>query len=144
MGFRAGCGALYATMLQRSAFNQRVRNLWAVVLQLQQDLAQRLQEVQRQYEIVDTVPVPVGSLSQSKAASSHWFQTADVGYGGNQGSMYWGHQVLMSIGSTGAISGWLVAAASCDDRWLLQAFLSQRSGQAELVAPQAWRPHRRL
>ena len=134
----------FPAMLQRSAFNHRVRNLWAVVLQLQQDLAQCLRDVASHYEIVDTVPVPVGSLSQSKATASHWFVTADVGYGGNQGSMYWGHQVLMSIGSTGAVSGWLVASASCDDRWLLQGFLSQRNGQAELLAPQAWRPHRRL
>ena len=134
----------FPKMLQRSAFNQRVRNLWAVSLQLQQDLAQAFEEKAPIYEIVDTVPVPVGSLSQSKAEQSHWFQTANVGYGGNQGSMYWGHQALMSIQPNGLISGWLLASASSDDRWLMQGFLSQRAGEARLIAPDAWRPHRRL
>ena len=134
----------FPKMLGRSAFNQRVRNLWLVLLQLQQDLAQRLQASAALYEIVDSVPVPVGSLSQSKAERGHWFPTADIGYGGNHSSMYWGHQVLMSVQSNGAVSGWLLAAASSNERWLLQGFLSQRAGVAELIAPEPWRPHRRL
>jgi hypothetical protein len=134
----------FPKMLAKTAFNQRVRNLWAVLLQLQQDLTSLLSETSRFYEIVDTVPVPVGSLSQSKAERSHWFQTADVGYGGNQGKMYWGHQALMSIQPSGMVSGWLLAPASSDDRWLLQGYLSQRAGAAQLLAPEAWRPHRRL
>lgn len=134
----------FPQMLQRSAFNQRVRNLWAVSLQLQGDIAQSLPEPEGFYEIVDTVPVPAASLSQAKAERGHWFQTADVGYGGNQGRMYWGHQALMSIRPNGMVSGYLLASASCDDRWLMQGFLSQRAGQAQLIAPEAWRPHRRL
>ncbi len=134
----------FPKMLKRSAFNQRVRNLWAILLRLQQDISHILQEPDQLYEIVDTVPVPVGSISQSKAEKGHWFHTADVGYGGNQGRMYWGHQVLMSIQANGAITGWLLSAASSDDRWLLQGLLSQRAGCAHLVVPKAWRPHRQL
>lgn len=134
----------FPKMLNRSSFNQRVRNLWAVLVQLQADLAQRLREEDSFYEIVDTVPVPVGSLSQSKAEESHWFQTADIGYGGNQGRMYWGHQALMSVSPKGVISGYLLSSASSDDRWLMQGFLSQRAWMAQLIAPEAWRPHRRL
>jgi hypothetical protein len=134
----------FPKMLQRSAFNQRVRNLWGVLLELQQDLAQSLPETASFYEIVDTVPVPAASLSQAKAERGHWFQTADCGYGGNQGKLYWGHQALMSIQPNGMVSGWLLASASSDDRWLLQGFLSQRTGQVALIAPEPWRPHRRL
>jgi hypothetical protein len=134
----------FPTMLERSAFNQRVRNLWGVLLELQQDLAQSLADTSQAYEIVDTVPVPAASLSQSRAKRGHWLQTADYGYGGNQGGMYWGHQVLLSIQANGMVSGWLLASASSDDRWLLQGFLSQRAGNAELISPSAWRPHRRL
>jgi len=134
----------FPKMLAKTAFNQRVRNLWMVLLQLQQDFAERLKVDKSLYEIVDTVPVPVGSLSQSKAERNHWFQTANVGHGGNQGKMYWGHRLLLSIQSNGAISGWLVGSASTNDRWLMQAFLSQRAGQAEFLSPEAWRPHRRL
>lgn len=131
----------FPTMLGRSAFNQRVRNLWAVAVRLQQDLGHSQPCL---YEIVDTVPVPAGSLAQSKARSGHWLPSADVGYGGNQGQMYWGHQALVSISAEGLIRGWLLAAASTDDRWLLQGLLSQRAGQAHLHAPEPWRPHRRL
>ena len=134
----------FPKMVGRSAFNQRVRNLWAVLLQLQQDIAQKLQVSEAVYEIVDSVPVPAGSLSQSKAERGHWLPTADVGYGGNQGSMYWGHQALMSIQSNGAVSGWLLASASSNERWLLQGFLSQRAGLVQLIAPEPWRAHRRL
>lgn len=134
----------FPKMLGRSAFNQRLRNLWGVLLELQSDLAQNLAEPEGFYEIVDTVPVPAASLSQAKAEHGHWLPSADSGYGGNQGRMYWGHQALMSIQSNGMVSGWLLAAASSDDRWLLQGFLSQRAGEGQLVAPEPWRPHRRL
>src|ERR1700753_2921239 len=112
----------FPRMLARSAFNQRVRNLWAILVQFQQDLAAHYSQ-NTAYEVVDTVPVPVGSLAQSKART-HWVQTADVGYGGNHGQMYWGHQALMSISPEGLIRGWLLAAASTDDRWLMQGLIS--------------------
>lgn len=134
----------FPKMLQRSAFNARVCNLWRVVVGLQQDIAAQLSALQPAYELVDTLPLPAGSLSQSQAASQHWLSSATVGYGGNHGAMYWGHQALMSVSPMGVIGGWLLGSAHVDDRWLLQGLLSQRHGQAELLAPQAWRPSRTL
>jgi hypothetical protein len=133
----------FPRMLSRSTFNQRVRNLWGVLLRLQQDLSHPNSQTAA-YEIVDTVPVPVGSLAQAKAQRSHWMTSADVGYGGTQGQMYWGHQALMSVRVDGCITGWVLASASTDDRWLMQGFVSQRAGQVHLYAPTPWRTQRRL
>lgn len=92
-----------------------------------QHLEQELHVNNSLYEIVDTVPVPAATVAQSKTGRAHWFQTADVGYGGNQDRRYWGYQALISIQPTGAISGFILVPASSDDRWLMQGLLSQRS-----------------
>jgi hypothetical protein len=48
----------------------------------------------------------------------------------------------VSVLPSGAVTGWLIASAHADDRWLLQALISQRHGQLELVGPAAKQPSR--
>jgi hypothetical protein len=86
----------FPTMLQRSAFNERVRKLWRVFIALQQYFAKNLGSPQALYEVVDTVPLPACSLSQAQNWGGHWLWWSSRGYGGTRGGWYWGEQVLMS------------------------------------------------
>lgn len=127
----------FPTMLSKSAFNQRVRHLWGALIQFQQYLAAELESAENVYECVDIVPLPACSLAQAATADRHWLWWSGVGYGGNQGGWYWGEQLLTSVTPTGVVTGWLLGAATVDDRWLLQAFISQRQGRYELCKPAA-------
>lgn len=127
----------FPTMLERSAFNERVRKLWRVLIALQQAFARHIGNPQALYEVVDTIPLPACSLSQSQNWGGHWLWWSSRGYGGTRGGWYWGEQVLMSVLPQGAITGWLVGSAHSDDRWLLQALISQRQGHYGLEGPPA-------
>jgi hypothetical protein len=125
----------FPTMVGRSAFNQRVRNLWAALVCLQQTLAAWLQPQGSSYECVDCVPLRACSLAQSRREGGHWWWWSRYGHGGTQGSSYFGDQIGMSVTPNGAITGWLVSDAQVDDRWVLQALLRQRMGQPYLTTP---------
>jgi hypothetical protein len=132
----------FPTMLQRSAFNERVRKLWRLLVILQQHVAQWLQSADDLYEVVDTVPLPACSLSQIQNRDGHWLFWSSKGHGGTRGGWYWGEQMLVSVLPQGAITGWLVGSAHSDDRWLLQALISQRCGQFVLAGPAPRQPSR--
>jgi hypothetical protein len=125
----------FPTMLGRSAFNQRVRNLWAAFVRLQQTLADWLEPSAVAYECVDCVPLRACSLAQSRRERGHWWWWSGYGHGGTQGGAYFGDQLGMSVTGQGSITGWLVSDARVDDRWLLQALLRLRVGQRTLTRP---------
>lgn len=120
-------------MLRHSQFNQRVRNLWAVLVRLQQVLAEWL-DAGALYECVDCSELPQSSLAQAASAERHWL-SGDLGRGGNNGGWFYGEQVLVSVTASGVITGWQVGLAYIDDRWMLEAFLSARQGERQLVGP---------
>jgi Transposase DDE domain len=126
--------ALFPTMLQRSAFNRRVRCLWGAFVLLQQHVAALLDSPDYLYECVDTLPLPALSNGQAQHQSSHWLWQSRRGLGA-YGSFFWGDQLLLSVQPSGAITGWLVGTADLNDRWLLEAFLSARAGEPRLVEP---------
>jgi hypothetical protein len=131
---------LFPHMLQRSAFNARVRWLWGAFIILQQVIGARLSSTQDIYECVDSVPLPAFSNGQACREAGHWLWESQTGHGGTTGSFYTGDQVLASVTASGVVTGWLVGNADIDERWLLSAFLSARQGQPQLTSP-ARDPH---
>lgn len=133
----------FPNMLERSRFNERVRFLWAVIIKLQQALATVLTPVEPIYEVVDCMPLPSCSNSQSlKSGHCLWWGTR--GYGGTQGGWYWGDQVIMSVTPQHVITSWLIGPAHADDRAMFQAMLSQKYGGYHFITPKPWRPWRKL
>jgi hypothetical protein len=125
-------------MLRRSAFNERVRLLWSALVKLQQVVADALQSMDDLYLCVDCEPLPSCSLAQAARHRQHWLGLSRLGHGGNNGGWFFGDQLLAVVTPSGIVTGWLLGAADLDDRWMLQAMLSGRVGQAHLQAP----PHR--
>lgn len=128
----------FPKMLARSAFNERVRHLWLAFVQLQQLVAANLGSSNELYSCVDCEPLPSCSLAQAARYPHHWLWLSCLGFGGNQGGWFYGDQLLAAVTPSGVITGWLLGAADIDDRWMLEAFVSARHGQAQLQVP----PHR--
>jgi hypothetical protein len=125
---------LFPTMLERSAFNRRVRHLFGVLVQLHQWLAATLQTATDVYECVDSLPLPAFSSGQAQRERSHWLWTATAGRGAH-GAWFYGDHLLTSVTPSGAVTGWLLGSAHINDRWLLEGFLSARAGQPALLGP---------
>lgn len=62
----------FPNMLGRSRFNERVRQLWAVLVAVQQALAAELQTTAAGYEVVDCLPLPSCSNAQL-LKRGHWY-----------------------------------------------------------------------
>ena len=121
-------------MLKRSQFNQRVRDLWAAFVCLQQELGQILSSAAL-YEVVDCTPLPHCSLGQAISHDRHWL-SGKKGRGGNHGGWFFGEQLLLCATESGIITGWLAGRANIDDRWMMEAFVSSRQGRMRLIEPE--------
>ncbi len=83
-------------MLERSAFNQRLRQLWGAFVQLQQVTARLLENETDVFECVDSLPLPAYSLGQASRERGHWLWQSSLGRG-PYGEWFWGDHLLMSV-----------------------------------------------
>ena len=120
-------------MLKRSQFNKRLRDLWSAFVCLQQELSQELSR-DAVYEVVDCAPLPHCSLGQAISHDRHWL-SGKKGRGGNHGGWFYGEQLLLCSSDSGIITGWVTGLANIDDRWMMEALLSSRQGELDLIEP---------
>lgn len=130
---REGKG-MFPHMLQRSAFNRRVRYLYGLLVELQQALSERLDSLTALFECVDSLELPAFSTGHARRQKTHWLWESSLGRGAH-GQWMWGDFLLMSVNAVGVITGWLIGTATINDHWLLEAFLSARQGSPRLVEP---------
>ena len=82
------------------------------------------------------MPLPVCSLATAAREPRRWIGDTSRGHGGNHGGWFFGQRCWMSVTAKGVITGWVLAAAHINERWLLEALLSVRAGDGELRAPE--------
>ena len=128
---------MFPEMLQRSQFNERVRDLYGVFVQLQQYLAEKLATQDDVYECVDCEPLPAFSNAQAAKEAGHWLFESTVGRGGTGGGFFFGDHLLAAVLPCGAVTGWMIATAYIQDRWILEALVSARAGQYQIMGPPA-------
>jgi hypothetical protein len=124
---------MFPRMLGVSAYNQRVRHLFGVLVSLQAAVAEWLGQAEAIYECVDSLPLPAGTTGQYGREKGHWLWNSRIGRGPS--GWFWGDRWLVSVTPRGIITGWLVGSADINDRWLMEAFISCRSGTPQLVQP---------
>jgi hypothetical protein len=73
-------------------------------------------------------PVPVYRCAQPLSRDGHWLWESKQGHGGTGGGWFFGHCLLTSVTDDGVLTGWPLATANVNERFVLQAFLSARSG----------------
>lgn len=124
---------MFPMMLERSGFNYRVRYLWGAFILLQQAVGGLLASASTVYECVDSLPLVAFSGGQANREKGHWLWESSVGRGA--GDWFWGDHLLAAVSSDEVVTGWLLGTAAINDRWLLEAFVSARAGQPQLVEP---------
>jgi hypothetical protein len=125
---------LFPNLVCGTVFNYRVRHLFGVLVQLQQALAEWLTDPCDLFECVDTVELPAYTTGHQLRQKSHWLWQSTQARGAH-GHWFYGHFLLASVLPSGAMTGWLVATAYLNDRWILQRFLSLRCSYDEYTTP---------
>jgi hypothetical protein len=136
--------AYFPRVLSQSAYNRRSRRLAGVLVHLGPLVAQALGAVTSPYQVVDTVPVPL--LRRCRGQYHRLFgDEAAIGTGGSDHDWYYGCKLLLAVTREGVITGFLLAPASTEDRWVADAFWCWRaSPTAAPCQPAALPPsHRR-
>lgn len=132
---------MFPKMLHRSQFNERVRDLYGVLVRLQQYLAEQLATAADIYECVDCEPLPAFSNGQAQREAGHWLFESTNGKGGTTGGFFYGDHLLAAVLPSGAVTGWVLASAYIQDRWVLEALVSGRAGHFQLIGPPARTRH---
>ena len=118
-----GC---FPTMLSQSAFNRRSRDLSGVLIALLEAVAEELGAYTSAYQAIDSVPVP---LARRCRGDRHrlFADEASIGRGGSERDFYYGCKLLVSVSDDGVITGFILAPASTEDRWVAESFLCWRN-----------------
>lgn len=115
----------FPRLLSQSAYNRRVRNLCGVLLRLVPLVATKLRAAWAPYQVVDTVPVPLMRRCRGQRHKLFGLEAA-IGRGGSDREWYYGCKLLLATAADGAITGFLLAPANAEDRWVAESFLCWR------------------
>jgi hypothetical protein len=118
-------GAYFPRLTSQSAFNRRVRHLWAALSLLGPALARELSRHLGQpalYQVWDGVPVPL--MRRCRGDRHRLFAAeASVGHGGSEKASYYGMHLLTAVNDQGAIDGCVIGPAATSEYWLAEALL---------------------
>lgn len=121
--------AYFPRLLSQSAYNRRSRDLAGVLVHLVAVIAAEMQAYLAPYQVFDTVPVPL--MRRCRGQRHRLFgDEAAVGRGGSDKDWYYGCKLLVAVTDAGVITGFLLAPASTEDRWVAEAFLCWRANPA--------------
>ena len=120
----------FPRMLSQSAFNRRSRDLAGVLVNLIGAVAERLQSCAAPYQALDCVPVPL--MRRCRGQYQRLFaDEAAIGRGGSDRDWYYGCKLLLSVSDEGVATGFMLAPADTEDRWVAESFFCWRSGEWE-------------
>ena len=118
----------FPDLLSQSAFNRRSRDLSGVLSHLIGVVAQQLGAYAAPYEVLDCVPVPL--MRRCRGRRRRLFGAeASIGKGGSDRDWYYGCKLLLSVTAEGVATGFTLAPADTEDRWLAESLLCWRSGE---------------
>lgn len=120
----------FPRLLSQSSFNRRSRALAIRCAWLMQQLLDELSLAAEPFEIVDGLAIPVAAVPRGERRATFTQAEADVGYGGVGKRPYYGVQMVLSVAASGPITGFTLAPARTEERWLLSQLLVWRQQPA--------------
>ena len=115
----------FPQLLSQSAFNRRARDLAGVLVHLVPRLAADLDATLRPYQVLDGLPLPLARRCRGQYHRL-FGDEASIGRGGSDRDWYFGCQLWLAVTDDGVITGFVLAPASCEGRWVADAFLCWR------------------
>lgn len=112
-------------LLSQSAFNRRARDLSGVLVHLVPVVADHLAAQQCPYQVLDGLPLPLARRCRGQYHRL-FADEASIGKGGSDGDWYFGCQLWLAVTNAGVITGFVLAPASCEGRWVAEALLCWR------------------
>jgi len=117
--------AYFPQVTSQSAFNRRVRHLWAALSLLGPAIAREVSRLlgrSTTYQVWDGVPVPL--MRPCRGERHRLFAAeASVGHGGSEKTAYYGMHLLAAVNDQGAIDGCVIGPAATSEYWLAEALL---------------------
>ena len=115
----------FPRLLSQSACNRRSRDLTGVLTDMVATVARDMQAYLAPYQALDTVPVP---LMRRRRGQHHRLFGAEaaIGRGGCDRDWYYGCKLLLSVTPQGIGTGFVLAPANTEDRWVAESFLCWR------------------
>ena len=132
----------FPRLLSQSAYHRRVKDVSGVLVRLVGLVSQALESALAPYQAVDTVPVPLMRRCRGRRHRSFGDEAA-IGRGGSDRDWYYGCKLLLAVTLEGAITGFLLAPASTEDRWTGAAFFCWRQEPAATPQDPRALPRRR-
>lgn len=128
--------AYFPRLLSQSAYNRRSRDLALVLTSLVDVVAKELRAYAASYQAFDTVSVPL--MRRCRGQHHRLFaDEAAIGRGGSDRDYYYGLKLLVAVTPEGVVTGFMLAPASTEDRWVAEAFLCWRAdAEASPISPQ--------
>lgn len=122
---RAHWQAYFPRLLSQSAFNRRARDLAGALVHLVPLMAHALTAPASPYQLLDGVPLP---LARPCRGHRHrlFANEASVGRGGSDRTWYYGCQLLLAVDAAGVITGFILAPAATEERWVVERLLCWR------------------
>jgi len=117
----------FPRLLSQSAFNRRTRDLALVLGQLGPRVADRFFPllVDSAYEVLDGLPVPL--MRRCRGDQHRLFGSeAGIGRGGSDRDWYYGVKFVAAVNAHGIITGFVLAPASTEERWAVEALVRWR------------------
>lgn len=131
-------------LLSQSAFNRRARDLSGVLVRLVPVVADELGAALRPYQVLDGLPLPLARRCRGQYHRL-FADEAGIGKGGSGRDWYFGCQLWLVVTDEGVITGFVLAPASCEGRWVADALLCWRHdpvaepwGADDIPAAQRW------
>lgn len=124
----------FPRLLSQSACNRRSRDLAGVLTHMVAKVAEEMGASLAPYQAIDSVPVP---LMRRRRGKRHrlFGPEAAIGRGGCDRDWYYGCKLLLSVTPQGICTGFVLAPANTEDRWVAEGFLCwRRSWHASPIA----------
>lgn len=107
--------SFFPALNERSRYNRRKRDLWAVILAVRISLPLVLDALElEETAAIDSAPVPCVSYKRGKGASD-FVGSADYGVCSSKAMKYFGCKLHSVVSLTGLILGFLLTPANCYD-----------------------------
>jgi len=118
----------FPKVLSQSSYNRRSRDLSGVLTHLIGLISHEMGAHVEAYQAIDTVPVPL--MRRCRGDRHRLFaDEAAIGRGGSDKDWYYGVKLLLSVSGSGLITGFTIAPANTEDRWVAESFLCWRSNK---------------
>ncbi len=126
----------FTSLLERSRYNRRKRDLWQVILVIRISLLMMSKAYQENAGIIDSAPVPVISYKRDKKHTD--FTSAGYGVCSSKAMRYFGYKLHTIVSLCGTILDFMLSSATPHDSQAVEELLGVQASLKEVFGDKAY------